>query len=267
MYKNRPKREPKFNPAHPFDELDKEATDADRRRYKAGLGASKGSYKNIHGLTDPQIVFINEYVVDQNMVRAAAMTNNHITTCARWLKQPNVQAAISSHFAVRRKANEALVKETLSQLLSVMKSDIRNVCDWENVETCDPESGEIYPQFKLKIKDLKDITDTRMIKSIEMTKNGPKIVMHDKTKAIELMMSGLGMLKKPEEAKETEIKLPSEGETSKVSLLEALQKAHEERKRLPSVTNGQFEIVDSSASNDVVNPGEKPEIEENGSSE
>lgn len=177
-------------------------------------------------LTDRQLSFVIEYIVDFNAARSARVLNIDINTVKKWLREdPKVHNAISAYLEKRRAENEELVKKTLEELLAVMTSDIRDFVKWTGGN-------------KISLLASKDLKNSKAIKGIEKTKTGVKLILHDKVKAIDLMMQGLGMMKRPiDPEKKTD---REEGQLQE-SLFETLQRAHEERRILPQ-TQGMIEI-------------------------
>lgn len=186
------------------------------------------SRDNPYGLSDRQMAFLNEYLVDFNAARASRLLGFDLHSCAEWVKyDKSFQKALDAYLEKIRRENIDLKLITLEELKAVMCSDIVDYATWEN--------------GVLMVKDSKSIKNTKAIKSIEQGKYGVKIVLHDKVRGIELMMTGLGMVKRPVEDKPIDPPAP-EDEGKGVNLLEALNRAHAERKSLPGMSGGMIAI-------------------------
>jgi len=204
---------------------------ADYRDPKDAEGMTKGERKEAAkrpwGLTDRQSSFLNEYLVDFNCNRAARLLGIPIETAKMWMKRTDINNAIDAQLEKRRKENEDLVRMTLEELKTVMCSDIRDFVKWNSRNV-------------VLLVSSKDLKNSKAIKGIEKTKHGVRLTLHDKVRAIEHMMQGLGMMRKPKEEL-----LPQPGDKGselEMSLLEALTRAHEDRKALPATTGGTVEI-------------------------
>jgi hypothetical protein len=185
--------------------------------------------ENEFGIYDKQKQFLQEYLVDFNPRRACRITGTSYSTARKWMGMENFQKAIDAHLERRRQENEALVKTTLEELKSVMCSDIRDFVKWTKGN-------------RITLTASKDLKSSKAIKGIEKTKAGVKLILHDKVEGIRLMMQGLGMVRRARSAIDVD---PGEGnpeEGAGTSLLEALHRAHEERKALPLLTDGMIEV-------------------------
>jgi len=181
---------------------------------------------NAFGLTDRKLSFVVEYIIDFNAARAARVLNIEINTVKKWMREdPNIHKAVSAYLEKRRLENEELVKKTLEELLSVMTSDIRDFVKWTDGN-------------KINLLASKELKNSKAVKGIEKTKTGVKLILHDKVKAIDLMMQGLGMMKRPIDPDK---KTDREDGQLQESLFEALHRAHEERRVLPQM-KGMIEI-------------------------
>lgn len=175
------------------------------------------------GLSDRQTAYLHEYLVDFSPSRAGRALGLTKGKWQSWLKLPQFVEAIDAYLEKRRRENEDLVRKTLSELMAVMTSDIRDFVTW-------------HANNKIHIIPSKFLKNSKAIKGIHKTKTGIRLVLHDKVRGIELMMQGLGMMKK---AKDEKLMQPGEKDNAlETSLLEALTRAHEERKVLPQITGG-----------------------------
>lgn len=198
------------------------------------------------GLSDRQTAYLHEYLVDFSPSRAGRALGLTKGKWQSWLKLPQFVEAIDAYLEKRRRENEDLVRKTLSELMAVMTSDIRDFVTW-------------HANNKIKIIPSKFLKNSKAIKGIHKTRTGIKLTLHDKVRGIELMMQGLGMMKK---AKEEKIMQPGEKDESlETSLLEALTKAHEERKALPQMTGGSIEIPSRAQDPEETEAEDKDEAE------
>lgn len=181
-------------------------------------------------INDKQMAFLNEYLVDYNVRRAARVLGMNERECWSWKESKNFQMTLDAYFEQLRRERKVLVDATLEELKTVMTSDIKDFVEWG-------ENG-------IKIKNSADIKNSKAIKSIKETQNGLQITLHDKVKGIELMMAGLGMLKRPSEDKPMDAEVPQD-ENAGGKLLEALEKAHAERRNAPKITDGLVRVEQS----------------------
>ena len=180
-------------------------------------------------LSDSQMAFLGEYLVDFNARRAARVAGVNEHQAWNWVKESKAfQSAIDAYLEKRRRENEDLVRDTLVELKAVMCSDIREFV------TFDTDT--------VTLKRSEDLKCSKAIKSVKQTKDGVQITLHDKVRGIELMMTGLGMMKKPGSEASLEAPGSDAKDESGVDLLEALNRAHEERKALPGLVGGMVRI-------------------------
>ena len=187
-------------------------------------------------ISNHQQVFVDEYCVDFNAARAGRKLDVHYKTVKIWMNDINVQRYIDIVLEKRRLENEVLVKATLEELTGIMVSDIKDIVGWSD--------------GVLTLRNIEDIKNTKVIKSIENTRNGIKVTLHDKVRAIELMMQGLGMIRKAKAIEDDDKKAPQDTESTAESLLAALTRANEERLSLPKLTGGLVEIDQSKVKTD-----------------
>lgn len=179
-------------------------------------------------LSDVQRTFIREYLVNLSLTRTARMLNIPIERVKVWVKQKQFQVALYSVVVRRHQQTEELTEFTIDNLKGLVQSDISNFVEWENVTvtvngvTTTSTRISLVPLEELKKKGI----DTRAIKFIKQTRFGTEIGLHDKPQAIQLMMQGLGLLKKPMLQQDPEI-----DEVTEKGLLEALQEAQEKRQK------------------------------------
>jgi len=179
-------------------------------------------------LTDVQRTFIREYLVNLSLTRTARMLNIPLNRVKQWVKQKQFQVALYSVVVRRHQETEELTEFTIENLKGLVKSDISNYIEWENIT--DVVDGKEVRRTYVRLVPLAELkkkgVDTRPIKYIKQTRYGIEIGLHDKPASVQLMMQGLGLLKKPMLQQDPEI-----DEATEKGLLEALQEAQEKRQR------------------------------------
>lgn len=160
-------------------------------------------------LNKKQLLFINKYFeYNLNATKAyKAVYNCKTDASARaasslLLTNVNVIKEINIRKEELKKKSE-ITKEEIIRDLKIIKDS--NICDFINIvkktkienkinfETGEMEEEEVE-YTELEYKDTAELTteQQKMIKSIEMTKFGPKIILHDKQNAIDTLNKMLG---------------------------------------------------------------------------
>jgi hypothetical protein len=211
LYKNAPSYQEQEPSAYtPPTKEQKEAISVIREEAKQELLAP--------ALTIQQTLFLEEYSAHGNLRRACRMAAVPYPTAKLWLEHKDyelLQAELRGMQIGQRRAHEALVAKTMGAVDDLLNADIANFAEWED--------GSITIKSLEELK--KNGISTKAIKSIEHTKFGVKLVLHDRVETIKTAMLGLGLINKRPAIESPEDKA---GETM-VSLVEALETAHKER--------------------------------------
>lgn len=158
-------------------------------------------------LTEKQARFVAEYLVDLNATAAAKRANYSDKTAysqgQRLLKNVEIQEAIQKAVKERSERTEITQDSVLQELAAIGFS---RATDYAYID----ELG------KVAIVSTGELTDTqkKAVAVIERSNNGPKIRLHDKVRALELIGKHLGMF-------DTRTPPTAEGESNLLDVLMA----------------------------------------------
>ena len=136
-------------------------------------------------LTDKQIAFVNEYLIDLNATEAARRAGYSAKNAHKigpeLLGKTRIAEAIKKALAQREKRTQITQDRVLEELAAI---SFVNASDFAEVI-----GGKVF------IKDTADIPKAKLpaISSIKQTQNGVEIKLYDKTKSLELIGKHLGM--------------------------------------------------------------------------
>lgn len=140
-------------------------------------------------LTPKQKLFVKEYIVDFNATRAAKAAGYSPDTAysiaSELLKKLEIQEALQKEMDKRAKRVEVSQDFVLEQLRKIAGADIKDYVEYE-------EDGN------LRFKPYSDIDGQAVAEISVMTSSvgtKRKVKLHDKMKALELLMRHLGMYK------------------------------------------------------------------------
>lgn len=159
-------------------------------------------------LTDKQIRFVEEYLVDLNAtqaaIRAGYKEKNARAIGAENLTKPNIAEKIEKAMAERSARTEVTQDMVLKELAAVAFANGSDFARVVEKPLIDPLSGE--PVLDRKTGKQKTYQDVEMvptevlsedkrkaIANIKMGKNGIEVISCDKVKALELLGRHLGM--------------------------------------------------------------------------
>lgn len=158
---------------------------ANFKRNKFPGDVVKSLSKDKDGLTIKNRRFIREYLVDFNGAEAARRAGYAPTYAGivAWqlLGRPAVKKQLLKVKNRLLEESEVSAKNVIKELARIAFSDVGDLVEW------DTENISLIP------KELLAEQHRRCIKSIASTQKGTKIVLHDKVKAIEVLMKYLGI--------------------------------------------------------------------------
>lgn len=143
------------------------------------------------------------YLVSSNMSQREAYINagGKATTegaqdvsASRMLSQDKVKAFYESLLNSAATVAVMTKEQALERLTKSASVTIKDVCDFKNVQVGEDEEGNPVFQTVWTVKDAEDIPDhiAASIKSVTITKTGPKIELHDSHGAIKQLGDMLG---------------------------------------------------------------------------
>jgi hypothetical protein len=168
-------------------------------------------------LTPIQRTFIREYLVNLSLTKTARMLNIPTARVQEWVKLKHFQVSLYSVVVRRHQQTEELTEFTIDNLKGLISSDICDYVTWDAQGNL-----SVVPLEELRRKGI----STKTIKFIRQTRYGLEISLHDKVGAVQLMMQGLGLMKKPTRDRDPEL-----DEETEQGLLEALQEAQLRRQK------------------------------------
>lgn len=137
-------------------------------------------------LTGLQRLFVTEYLVDLNATQAAIRAGYSKKSASRQgvdlLQIPHVAEAIRQRQAKRLSKVEATAERVLDELARIAFADLRDVATWTGSSVQLRPSDDIPPNAAIAIE------------SVASGQWGPKITLHSKTKALELLAKHHGLL-------------------------------------------------------------------------
>lgn len=153
------------------------------------------------GLTDLQLAFVREYLIDLNAT-AAAKRAGYSEDSARSigsenLTKPDIQDAIAAAMSERAKRTEITADKVIKELAAIGFSNARSVVKWG--------PGGVEP---IESENLSDI-DSACVSEVSetRTKEGGsiKVKLYDKVAALEKLGRHLGLWDKEQKAPETHL--------------------------------------------------------------
>lgn len=166
-------------------------------------------------MTDKQIIFANEYLIDLNGTRAYKEAYPHVkndntaaAAATRLMNVPDVKEYIEKRIKDRLERIEVTQDDVIQELAAV---GFANVPEYAKVVTkpimiqtengdyvpaLDSEGNQMYCQA-VEITETKELTrrQVKAISGIKQGKNGIELSTYDKVKALELLGKHLGIFK------------------------------------------------------------------------
>lgn len=166
-------------------------------------------------MTDKQIIFANEYLIDLNGTRAYKEAYPHVkndntaaAAATRLMNVPDVKEYIEKRIKDRLERIEVTQDDVIQELAAV---GFANVPEYAKVVTkpimiqtengdyvpaLDSEGNQMYCQA-VEITETKELTrrQVKAISGIKQGKNGIELTTYDKVKALELLGKHLGIFK------------------------------------------------------------------------
>lgn len=150
-------------------------------------------------LTNKQLLFVDEYMIDFNATQAAIRAGYSEKTAneqgARLLANVSVKNEISSRCKEISNEYPLLRKKIVDRLQKIAFSDIKDMLSYKTVKTIvGVEDGESVIDYKTVI-DLKDSNevDGALISEVQETRDGFKFKRIDSMKALELLGKYTGL--------------------------------------------------------------------------
>ena len=160
-------------------------------------------------LNKRQLQFLQEYMSNgrnATLAYSKVYNNDNFDSCrasaCKLLAHPNVKEELNRIEEELKEQSKVNQEELIRDLLNIKNSNITdfvNIKKNKYIETkIDFETGEPYDEevwrTELEYKETENLPDylQKQIKSIEMTKYGPKIVLYEKDKAIDTLNKMLG---------------------------------------------------------------------------
>lgn len=138
-------------------------------------------------LTDKQIMFVKEYLIDLNATQAAIRAGYSKKTAGKIgnenLTKPEIQAEIEKCMKAREKRTEVTQDRVVQELAAIA---FARATDYAEV---------VNNSVKIKNTDQLEENQVRAIAGIKEGANGVEIKLNDKEKALELLGRHLGMFK------------------------------------------------------------------------
>jgi phage terminase small subunit len=122
----------------------------------------------------------------------------HDGNAGRLSKNEEVKARVDEILSAAAKNTGITAERVLSELAKIAFADIRKAVKWGNgVVIRDGETGEehVVNDVALIASDVIDDGTAAAISEVSKTKDGIKLKMHDKQRALELLGKNLGILK------------------------------------------------------------------------
>lgn len=166
-------------------------------------------------MTDKQIIFANEYLIDLNGTRAYKEAYPHVkndntaaAAATRLMNVPDVKEYIEKRIKDRLERIEVTQDDVIQELAAVGFANVPEyakvvtkpiMIQTENgdyVPTLDSEGNQMYCQA-VEITETKELTrrQIKAISGIKQGKNGIELSTYDKVKALELLGKHLGIFK------------------------------------------------------------------------
>lgn len=166
-------------------------------------------------MTDKQIIFANEYLIDLNGTRAYKeayphVKNNNTAAAAatRLMNNPEVKDYIDKRIKDRLERIEVTQDDVIQELAAiafangsdyakvVTKPVMIQTSEGDYVPALDSEGNQMYYQA-VEIEETEELTKRQIkaISGIKQGKNGIELTTYDKVKALELLGKHLGIFK------------------------------------------------------------------------
>ena len=160
--------------------------------------------KNKYGLTEKEMRFVEEYLIDFNATAAARRAGYRAGTYenlrfigSRLLTKANIANALSYFKAERSRrvgVSQERVMQELARIAFACITDVVNI-DGELKEQPNPNVDFLaYMEWKDNVAAISEIDERIVTDSEGNQKSTYKIKLHDKLKALSLLMKHLGML-------------------------------------------------------------------------
>lgn len=166
-------------------------------------------------MTDKQIIFANEYLIDLNGTRAYKEAYPHVkndntaaAAATRLMNNPEVKDYIDKRIKDRLERIEVTQDDVIQELAAIAfanGSDYAKVVtkpvmiqksEVDYVPALDSEGNQMYYQA-VEIEETEELTKRQIkaISGIKQGKNGIELTTYDKVKALELLGKHLGIFK------------------------------------------------------------------------
>ena len=164
-------------------------------------------------MTDRQVIFANEYLIDLNGTRAYKeayphVKNDNTAAAARLMNVPEIKEYIDERIKDRLERIEVTQDDVIQELAAVAfangseyakvvtKPVMMKTPDGDYVPALDSEGNQMYYQA-VEITETDELSrrQIKAISGIKQGKNGIELTTYDKVKALELLGRHLGMFK------------------------------------------------------------------------
>ena len=166
-------------------------------------------------MTDKQIIFANEYLIDLNGTRAYKEAYPHVkndntaaAAATRLMNNPEVKDYIDKRIKDRLERIEVTQDDVIQELAAiafangsdyakvVTKPVLIQTSEGDYVPALDSEGNQMYYQA-VEIEETEELTKRQIkaISGIKQGKNGIELTTYDKVKALELLGKHLGIFK------------------------------------------------------------------------
>jgi len=144
-------------------------------------------------LTIKQLKFVNEYLIDGNATRAAKTAGYSYKTAYRTgadnLKKPQISAAIEKAVAKQAERTKVTADKVIAEYAKVGFSNVQDFHDSNGAPKAIHELSR---------------DDAAAIKNFEIGKDGLKVTLHDKQKALDSLSKHLGLFAHDDEGRDLE---------------------------------------------------------------
>ena len=166
-------------------------------------------------MTDRQVIFANEYLIDLNGTRAYKEAYPHVkndntaaAAATRLMNNPEVKDYIDKRIKDRLERIEVTQDDVIQELAAiafangsdyakvVTKPVMIQTSEGDYVPALDSEGNQMYYQA-VEIEETEELTKRQIkaISGIKQGKNGIELTTYDKVKALELLGKHLGIFK------------------------------------------------------------------------
>lgn len=156
-------------------------------------------------MTEKQLAFCQEYIIDfnqtQSAIRAGYSEKTAGATASRLLKNVKIQKEIKRLVEERAERTGITADEVVEHLARIAFMDIKTVLDWKTKyirqvvgrdEITKRQVTTNIPITQLALKDMDEV-DGRLIQSVKMGKHGITVELPDKMKALEMLAKHTGV--------------------------------------------------------------------------